>query len=75
MNKEEKEHIAEMSEGTITDEALREWNKRIGVSLRIGNTYNQFVSYESIKRYVNGIGDLNPLYRDPEYAKKHVTEH
>ena len=61
---------AQMSEGTITNDALEEWNKRIGTSLRIGNIFNQFVTYEAIKRYVNGIGDLNPLFRDPEYAKK-----
>jgi acyl dehydratase len=70
MAEEEKEQIAEMSEGTITSEGLEEWNKRIGASLRVGNTYNQFVSFESIKRYVNGIGDVNALYRDPAYAKK-----
>ena len=67
---EKKETIAQMSEGTITNEGLEDWNERIGASLRIGNTFNQFVSYEAIKRYVNGIGDINPLYHEPEYAKK-----
>jgi len=28
-----KEQIVEMSEGTITDDGLRKWNKRIGASL------------------------------------------
>lgn len=67
---EEKESIAQMSEGTISNEVLTEWNKRIGASLRVGNTFNQFVSLEAIRKYVNGIGDTNPLYRDVDYAKK-----
>ena len=66
----EKEEIAQMSEGIISDEGLTEWNSRIGASLRVGNTFNRFVTYEAINRYVNGIGDINPLYRDPEYAGK-----
>ena len=65
----EKEDIAEMSEGTITDEGLMDWNNRIGVSLRVGNTFNTFLTHEAITRYVNGIGDVNPLYREPEYAR------
>jgi hypothetical protein len=55
---EEKESIAQMSEGTISNEVLTEWNKRIGASLRVGNTFNQFVSLEAIRKYVNGIGDI-----------------
>ena len=66
----EKEDIAQMSEGIISDEGLTEWNSRIGASLRVGNTFNRFVTYEAINRYVNGIGDINPLYRDTEYAGK-----
>lgn len=61
---------AKLSEGNITSEALAEWEKRIGVELRIGNIFNENVSYEAIRNYVNGIGDCNPLYRDQEYAKK-----
>lgn len=61
---------AKLSEGVITSEALAEWENRIGAKLRIGNIFNQNVSYEAIRNYVNGIGDCNPLYRDEEYAKK-----
>ena len=58
-----------MSESVITDEALQEWTQRIGVKLRIGNIFNQLASYEAIRNYVSGIGDVNPLYHDEEYAK------
>lgn len=69
MELEINDEIAEMSEGEITSEGLEDWNKRIGASLRVNNVFNQFVTKESITRYVNGIGDINPLFRDPEYAK------
>jgi acyl dehydratase len=59
-----------MAEGKITDEALREWEDRIGLNLRISHVFNRTVSHEAIRNYVNGIGDNNPLYRDEEYAKQ-----
>jgi len=61
---------AQMSEGLITNEALEEWRKRIGVSLRIGNVFNQFASKEAIRNYALGIGDVNPLWLDEKYAQK-----
>ncbi len=64
-----RDFVAPMSEGTITNEALEEWEKRLGVKLRIGNLFNQTVSYEAIRNFVNGVGDSNPLYRDEEYAR------
>lgn len=59
-----------MAEGKITDEALREWEDRIGLNLRISHVFNRAVSHEAIRNYVNGIGENNPLYRDEEYAKQ-----
>nr|HID58805.1 acyl dehydratase [Desulfobacterales bacterium] len=70
MKKENKEGGAKLAEAYITNEALKEWEERIGMDLRIGNIFNKTVSYEAIRNYVNGIGDNNPLYRDEEYAKK-----
>lgn len=59
-----------MAEATLTDEWVTEWQKRIGLDLRIGNIFNQTVSYEAIRNFSNGIGDANPLYVDPEYAQR-----
>ena len=61
---------AKMAEGFITNEALEAWKERIGVKLRIGNIFNQYVSKEAIRNYANGIGDINPLWRDEEYARQ-----
>ena len=61
---------AKVSEGFITSEALKAWQERIGVKLRIGNIFNQYVSKEAIRNYALGIGDVNPLWRDEDYAGK-----
>ena len=64
------EEVAQMAEAVLSDEALTDWEKRIGLSLRIGNIFNRTASYEAIRNYSNGIGDSNPLYRDEEYGKR-----
>ena len=65
----EKEDLAPVAEGQITEEALAKFRERIGMKLRIGNIYNQYVTPDSIRHYVDGIGDPNPLFRDEEYAR------
>ena len=69
MAEKAQDFIAPMAEGTISNEALEDWEKRVGASLRIGNLYNQNVSYEAIRNFVNGVGDSNSLYRDEDYAR------
>ena len=58
-------------EGKITEEALAQLRSRVGMKLRIHHDCgNRNVSEETIRKFVNGTGDINPLYRDQEYAKK-----
>lgn len=59
-----------LAETTLTDERVTDWCDRIGLDLRVGNVFNTNASYEAIRNFANGIGDANPLYRDPEYAKQ-----
>ena len=61
---------AQLAEADLTDETLSKWEERIGSDMRITNTFNQLASYEAIRNFVNGIGDVNPLYRDRDYASK-----
>jgi len=61
---------AKLSEADLTSETLTAWQERIGKEMRISNTFNQNASYEAIRNFSNGIGDVNPLYRDPDYAAK-----
>ena len=61
---------AKMSEGRITSQALEDWKERIGVNLRIGNIFNQLASKEALRNYALGIGDVNPLWQDEDYARQ-----
>lgn len=54
----------------ITEEGLNDLRARIGV--KIENTvepWNYEAGRDSIRHYAHGIGDDNPLWCDPEYAK------
>jgi acyl dehydratase len=62
--------VARVAEAVLNDAALTEWEKRIGLELRVNNIYNQTVSPEAIRNFANGIGDINPLYRDESYARQ-----
>lgn len=58
----------------ITEEGLADLRKRIGV--KITNTiepWNYEATRDAIRHYAHGIGDDNPLWCDPEYAKS--TKH
>ena len=59
---------AEAVEGKITDEAIAEARAMIGMKLR-PEQYLRDASDDIIINFANGIGDRNPLYRDPEYAR------
>jgi len=65
---EEKE--VQLTEGKITPEALEEFRKRIGIKLRVRHQFNDLVCKSAIRHFADGIGDINPLYRDEEYARK-----
>jgi acyl dehydratase len=54
----------------ITDAALNDLRKRIGV--KIGRTLEPWcyeATRDNIRHYAHGIGDDNPLWCDPEYAR------
>ncbi len=68
------------------DQLIEEWGKLVGRvitseeyqargpgfvgNILSDNTLNREVTQDGIRIFVNGEGDLNPLFRDPEYAKK-----
>ncbi|MPZ24927.1 MAG: acyl dehydratase [Micromonosporaceae bacterium] len=53
--------------GRITDEALEKLYALVGRELRT-ERFVRFATPDTLRNFVNGIGDLNPLFRDPEYA-------
>lgn len=64
--------IAKMEEGLITDHALESFRRRIGAKLRIPNQFNETASRDAIRKFADGIGDANPLWRNPAYAEKTI---
>jgi len=62
--------VAGVAEAVLDDKTLTEWEQRLGLEFRVGNVFNRTVSFEAIRNFVNGIGDVNPLYQDEEYAKQ-----
>ncbi|QYY33830.1 MaoC family dehydratase N-terminal domain-containing protein (plasmid) [Cupriavidus pinatubonensis] len=56
------------AEGRITDEAIADAKAMIGLHLRPEGPYLQDATADTLRNWCNGIGDLNPLYRDVGYA-------
>jgi acyl dehydratase len=67
----EKTEKSVLPEGEITDESLKKVRDRIGKLLRV-DPYNTIATVDSIRHFADGVGDINPLWRDPEYAKENV---
>jgi acyl dehydratase len=59
-----------MAEEIITDEMIEEMRSKVGLKLRVGSTiFNEYATKDNIRKFVDGVGDLNPLFRDEGYAK------
>lgn len=61
----------DMAQGIITEEMIEEMRQRAGTKMRIDDAINNEVAtYPAIRRFADGIGDSNPLWRNREYAAK-----
>ena len=62
---------AKMAEATFTPELIAEMKSKRGMKLRVDNhSFNEEATRGAIKRFADGIGDPNPLWRDVEYGKQ-----
>jgi acyl dehydratase len=62
---------AKMLETTITPELIEEMRAKLGLKLRIDNSVNnEEATRLAILKFVEGIGDSNPLWSDAVYARK-----
>jgi acyl dehydratase len=63
-----------LTEGKITKEGLDELRQRLGTLNRTSSwgvgIYNEYASKDTIRHFCQGIGDMNPLWLDREYAFK-----
>jgi hypothetical protein len=55
----------------VTDELVEQALGMIGMPVRTEG-WNAEASRDSIRHYVMGLGDDNPLYTDPEYGRRSV---
>jgi acyl dehydratase len=63
--------VADMAEGTITPELIAEMESKKGLKLRVNSSiFNEYATADNIRKFVNGIGDINPLFHEKEYAEK-----
>ena len=55
--------------GVIDETSIEEARELIGVPLRRDRMqWNDFATRDAIRQFADGVGDENPLWRDPEYA-------
>lgn len=61
-----------MEFGEITDEGIAELRARIGKTIRTAlfGGYNTEVTFDTLRHFVDGIGELNPLFRDAEVGRR-----
>ena len=65
----EKDVGAAPAEGKITPEAIKAAENMIGMQLRPEGPYLQDATADTMRNWCNGIGDLDPLYRDEEHGR------
>ena len=62
---------SESEHATVTPEMIEKARKKIGEEWRPPQPYfNVQATKDTIRHFVDGYGDINPLYRDAEYAAK-----
>lgn len=60
-----------MAEGTFSSELIEEMRSKIGLKLLTEDAvFNEEATYATIRRFADGIGDPNPLWRNRQYAEK-----
>jgi acyl dehydratase len=58
------------TDGKITDEQLAKVRARLGEVTRLDAGYNTEATRDTIRHFAEGIGDINPLWIDSDYAAK-----
>lgn len=59
-----------IEDGIISERALARFKRRVGTQLRIRNIFNEEATKDAIRKFADGIGDGNPLWRDSLYAEQ-----
>ncbi|MBI5947258.1 MAG: MaoC family dehydratase N-terminal domain-containing protein [Chloroflexi bacterium] len=58
-----------MTEATLTEEMIASMKEKVGLDLRIDHSiFNEEATRLAIAKFAAGIGDINPLWTDAQYA-------
>ena len=60
---------SQVIEEGITDELLALARTRIGVELPVHAAFNEEATVDAIRHFAHGMGDDNPIYCNPQYAR------
>ena len=64
------EFAAAMPEARLTDELIESMRAKVGLDLRIDHsTWNDHATPIAVRKFADGIGDTNPLWRSDEHAE------
>jgi acyl dehydratase len=64
------EKVAQMPQAELDEGMLAAMRAKIGAQLRIDHSVNNdYASRIAVAKFAGGIGDINPLWTDPEYGK------
>jgi acyl dehydratase len=65
------EREAVMPQAVITDDMIAAMAAKAGATLRIDHSVNnELASRIAVTKFAGGIGDINPLWTDPEHARR-----
>ncbi|MGA1792219.1 MAG: MaoC family dehydratase N-terminal domain-containing protein [bacterium] len=65
-----KNNQSEIAAGILNDELINKMRGKIGLSMRLdGYINNEEVTKSAIRRFADGVGEVNPLWLDEDYAK------
>ncbi|MCI0770012.1 MAG: MaoC family dehydratase, partial [Chloroflexi bacterium] len=62
------QHQPDEMAGKITPDGVARMRARIGILVGGRRPWNRTANEDTIRHFVNGVGDDNPLFVDPEYA-------
>jgi acyl dehydratase len=57
-------------EGEITDEIVERKRRRVGLPVPRLDAPFEYITIDNMRNYARGVGDINPFYRDAEYARQ-----
>ena len=56
----------------ISNQELERMDRVLGLEVEARDPFNRYITFDNIRHFAHGIGDINPLYSDEEYANSTI---